>query len=126
MSERERVVGSCLSFNIPGYTDEFSGTTHVSCSISSASSPMVNCSGMVSGNIIAIASREQPTHCFSRQTLLVPSSSLPSEESSQKGRYFLFILFIKTLRQNISLSFTCVLTAVDSPAFCIFCTAVGR
>ena len=86
--EKERVVGSCLSFNIPGYTDEFCRRTHVSCCSSSASSRMVKCSDVVSGNIIATASSEQPTFCCLSQVSMSPSS-VPPEESSQKGRYFL-------------------------------------
>ena len=90
-SERER-EGTCLSFNIPGYTDEFSGRTRVSCCSSSVSSLEVNCIDMVPENI-ANASPEQPTHCCSNQASMPPSSSLPPEESShsyKKGRYFLF------------------------------------
>jgi len=53
----------------------------------------VSCSDVVTGNIKANASPEQPTHCCSSQTSMSPSSSLPLEESShsyKKGRYFLF------------------------------------
>jgi len=39
---------------------------------------------------------------------------------------FYLILFIKTLRQNITFSFIYVLAAIDSPAFCIFCTTISR
>jgi len=91
--ERERVVGSCNSFNISGYTNEFSGSAHVSCSSSYVSSHMINCSDIVPENITANASPEQPTHCCSTQASMSPSSSLPQEELShsyKKGRYFLF------------------------------------
>ena len=127
--DRERVVTSCLSFNISGYTNEFSGSARVSCSSSSVSSHTVNCSDIVPENITANVSPEQPTHCCSSQPSMSTSSSLTPEESShsyKKGRYFCLIFFIKTLSPNISFSFTRVLTAVDSPAFCIFCTATSR
>ena len=90
---KETVVGSCLSFNISGYTDEFSGSTHVSCSSSSVSPLTVNCSDMVPENIAANASPQQPIYCCSSQASMAPSSSLPLEESSRsykKGRHFLF------------------------------------
>ena len=95
VKETERVVGSCLSFNISGYTDEFCGSAHVSCSSSSVSSRTVNCSDMVPENITENASPEQPTHSCSSQASMSPSSSLPPEESShsyKKGRYFFFSL----------------------------------
>ena len=92
-TERERVVESCKSFNISGYTNEFSGNAHVPCSGSYVSSRTKNCSDIVTENITANASSVQPTQCCSSQASMSPSSSLPQEELShsyKKGRYFLF------------------------------------
>jgi hypothetical protein len=94
LCQRERVVGSCISFNISGYPDEFSGSARVSCSSSSVSSPAtVYCSHMVPENITANASLEQPTCRCSSQESTSPSSPLPPRELSRsyrKGRCFLF------------------------------------